>query len=108
VSFLTDRVPGGFAVRRVDAVFEHGSDGVLASVPWFSRAFRVGGKVRLMDARTRLGVAGIGAWLVAKAVWFPARILDLTVSAALGSWGNRMRYYNLFCRQLWVVFERND
>lgn len=105
--FLTDSVPAGFRVARVDTVFEHGTDGILASHPWFSRLFRMAGKARISDARQRYGALGIPLWVVTKAAWLPARVLDVALSAGLGGWGDRKRFYNLFCRQLWVVFERD-
>jgi 2-polyprenyl-3-methyl-5-hydroxy-6-metoxy-1,4-benzoquinol methylase len=105
LAFLTDHVPAGFHVARVDCVFEHGNDGLLASHPLLSKPFRIAGKARLSDARERYGATGLPLWLAAKAVWLPARALDIALSALFAGWGDRARFYNLFCRQLWVVFE---
>lgn len=106
--FLTQRVPYGFEVRRVDCVFEHGSDGLISSHPRLAPIFRMVGRARVEDARQKMGWIGVPVWIAAKALVLPVRVLDILLSALLAGWGNRTRFYNLFCRQLWVVYERSD
>lgn len=104
--FLTQQVPDGFRVARVDCVFEHGTDGILASFPPLSNAFRLAGKASVADVRERFGPLGVLLWAASKLAWMPARLLDIVITAALAGWGERIRFYNLFCRQLWVMYER--
>jgi SAM-dependent methyltransferase len=105
-SFLIGRAPADFEVARVEFRFEHGADGVLATMPGLTRFFRLAGKATPSDAAEHFGAAGPLVWLGAKLGYVPLRALDLALSAALFGWGDRARFYNLFCRQLWVVFRR--
>ncbi|MSR05472.1 MAG: class I SAM-dependent methyltransferase [Gemmatimonadetes bacterium] len=104
--FLFGRVPPGFRVAEAHFVFEHGNDGLLASAPWWNRWFRVAGKASPEDLRARVGPAAYPLWLVIRLGYGIVHSLDTALSALLYGWGSRVRFYNLFCRQLWVVYER--
>jgi SAM-dependent methyltransferase len=106
VDFLLGAAPDDFVCARLAFRCEYGSDGVLSTAPWLTRACRVGGKVTVGDARKRFGIAGVPMWALAKAAYLPLRAVDLLVTGMLYGWGSRLRYYNIGCRQVWAVFER--
>ncbi len=105
-AFLDGRTPDGFQRPRLAFRFEQGSDGLLASAPGLTHFYRLAGKATPTDARQRYGLAGPPIWFAAKAVYLPARLLDIAVSALFYGWGSPYRFHNLFCRQVWAVFER--
>lgn len=106
VAFLVGAAPGEFSCAELAFRFEHGSDGLLASCPAFTRFFRLAGKAEPSDARTRFGEFGVPIWVAAKAIYVPLRLLDVAATAVLFGWGNPVRYYNFGCRQVWAVFRR--
>lgn len=106
VDFLLGAAPADFVCTRLAFLCEHGSDGVLSTAPWLTRAYRIGGKVTIGEARRRYGIAGVPLWAAAKGVYVPLRAVDLLITGLLYGWGSRLRYYNIGCRQIWAVFER--
>jgi hypothetical protein len=108
--FLAGRTPQGFRVCRFDQRFEHGLDGVLCALRPVAMLFRGVGTRKLMSkSREKFGTA-VGTILAALALpfYYPLRLLDVLMGAMIWGWGKRVRYYNLFCRQIWMVFERVD
>lgn len=106
VDFLLGAAPADFVCARLEFVFEHGSDGVLSTAPWLTRAYRIGGKVTIGEASRRFGSAGVPLWAAAKGAYLPLRAIDLLITGLLYGWGSRLRYYNIGCRQVWAVFRR--
>lgn len=104
--FLTGRCPDGFRCARLEYRFEHGSDGLVAGMPGLAPFMRLAGKARLDDFAERFGAAGVPAWLAAKGIYLPLRVADACISGLGYGWGPKVRFYNLFCRQIWAVFQR--
>lgn len=105
--FLINRMPHTHAIVLYSPRFEYGTDGVLCNIPWISLLFRaVKARNKVVE---RLGpLRGFVAWISANIIYIPLRIIDIAFSALIWSWGKPMRFYNLFCRQIWVVFERKE
>jgi SAM-dependent methyltransferase len=106
--FLGGRVPAGFRVCRFDQRFEYGNDGLLCFLSPVSlsvRAIQMGRPFAM--AREHYGVA-VGTALAAIALTaYPLlRLLDVSLSVVGWGWGPKVRFYNLFCRQVWMVYER--
>ena len=108
--FLAGRTPHDFRVCCFDQRFEYGIDGVLCSLRPVSMLFRgVNTRKLLAKSREEFGVIK-GTILVALTLpfYYPLRLLDVLLGAIIWGWGRRVRYYNLFCRQIWMVYERVD
>jgi hypothetical protein len=104
--FLTGRMPAAFSVRRVEFRFEYMTDGLMFSLPVVGRFFRLTHGA-LGKAEERYGKwGGRVLWLGARTVTLPARIVDALIGALIWGWGDPVRFYNMFCRQVWFVFER--
>lgn len=106
--FLSGRVPEGYRVCYFDQRFEYGNDGFLCSVQPVSQLFRaVQTRQVFAKAKEEYGES-LGPLLAILAL--PAypllRLVDVLVSAIGWGWGRPARFYNLFCRQVWMVFER--
>ena len=104
--FLIGRTPRGFRVRRLELRFEQGNDGLLYMPP-AGNLYR-----RLQNSRLQASVSGRGAiagaasWAAGRAVYWTLKALELFFGKVIWGWGDPVRFYNLFCRQVWVVFER--
>lgn len=106
--FLGGRVPAGFRICHFDQRFEHGNDGFLCFLRPVSLLFRgIQTGCLFVKAREEFGHrrGTILAALVAPAYPF-LRLLDVLLSLLGWGWGRRVRFYNLFCRQVWMVYER--
>lgn len=106
--FLGGRVPAGFRVCRFEQRFEYGNDGFLCFLGPVSLSFRAiqMGKPFAM-ARERYGnTKGAALAVTALAAYPLLRLLDVAFSLAGWGWGSPVRFYNLFCRQVWMVYER--
>ncbi len=106
--FLLGAGPPEFECVELALRFEHGSDGLLSTCPGLTRYYRIGGKLTLLEAHERVGWMGLPAWMVAKIIYWPFRILDLLLTGCLYFWGSRTRFYNVGCRQVWAVFQRRQ
>lgn len=107
-SFLLDDRTVDFVPVDVTCRFEHGSDGLLSCAPRVNRVMSVAGRVTPDDARARFGSAGVLLWVAAKIGYYVLRVPDTLLTALFYGWGAPVRFYNLFCRQLWVVYERRS
>lgn len=106
--FLVGRVPPGYRVRHFDQRFEYGNDGFLCFLGPVSLSFRAiqKGKPFVM-AREHYGRAKGTVLTVLALTTYPLlRLMDVALSIAGWGWGSPVRFYNLFCRQVWVVYER--
>jgi SAM-dependent methyltransferase len=108
--FLVGRTPRDFRVCYFDQRFEYGIDGVFCALPPVSMLFRgVGVRKLLAKSREKYGaIKGMALAALALPLYYPLRVLDVLLGAMIWGWGGRARYYNLFCRQIWVVYERVD
>ena len=106
--FLVGRIPEGFAVRRVELRFEHGTDGFVFMPPVANFFRRLRNSTLASSVAARGAAAGAARWLAGRAVYVPLRSVDFLLSILIWGWGSRVRFYNLFCRQAWVVFERDS
>lgn len=107
LGFMVGRVPPGFSVKEVHLRFERGKDGLLFMPP-MPDLFR---KIYASPPdliREKYGAKGALGLTLAKAALTPLRFLDIVVAAAIWGWGHPVRFYNMFCRQVWVVFEREE
>jgi hypothetical protein len=106
--FLGGRVPAGFRVCRFEQRFEYGNDGLLCFLTPLSLSFRAIQMGRpLAMARERYGaVKGTVLAALALTAYPLLRLLDVSLSLAGWGWGRPVRFYNLFCRQVWMVYER--
>lgn len=105
--FLVGRIPDGFQVASFQGRFEYGTDGILCGIKPFSllvRAIEMRKLFRL--ARREFGNRGPLIALVGIPVYALLRPVDVLLSALVWGFGKRVRFHNLFCRQVWVVFER--
>lgn len=106
--FLIGRTPPGFRVRRLELRFEQGNDGLLYMPP-AGDLFR-----RLQNSTWRSSVSTHGAargalrWVAGRGVYWLLKVMELFFGKVIWGWGDPVRFYNLFCRQVWVVFERNS
>jgi SAM-dependent methyltransferase len=108
--FLSGRVPEGYRVCHFDQRFEYGNDGLLCSVQPVSLLFRAvqTGQV-FAKAKEEYGDSrGLLLAILALPMYPVLRLMDVLVSAIGWGWGRPVRFYNLFCRQVWMVFERTD
>ena len=106
--FLIGRVPAGFRVVRYDPVFEYGLDSLFTAFRPFallSRTIEMGNFLRYVR-RDYPGAKGALIAVAGPVIYVVLRPLDVIVSALLWGFGHRTRFYNLFCRQVWTVFER--
>ena len=106
--FLVGRVPAGFRVARFESRFEYGSDSLLCGFRPFAllvRTIEMGTFFRY-TARDYSGLKRAAITLAGPLVYALLRPLDVIASAALWGFGRKARFYNLFCRQVWCVFER--
>lgn len=108
--FLTGRTPPEFRVCRFDQRFEYGSDGVLCFLRPVSLLFRgVEMKKLIQRAQAEFGKRrGTLLALMAFPLYYPLRFFDVLLSALVWGLGRRVRFYNLFCRQIWMVYERME
>lgn len=108
--FLGGRVPAEFHVCHFDQRFEHGNDGILCFLRPVSLLFR-GVQTGQLFAKAREEF-GQQRGMILAALAAPAypflRLLDVLLSLLGWGWGRRARFYNLFCRQVWVVYERHE
>lgn len=104
--FLVGRMPRRFRVRRIELRFEHGNDGILCMPPVANFFRRLQNSTLNTSVSSHGAVVGAARWLVGRAVYWPLRSLELLSSKLIWGWGSPVRFYNLFCRQVWVVFER--
>lgn len=108
--FLSGRVPEGYRVCYFDQRFEYGNDGLLCSMQPVSLLFRAVQTRRVFaKAREEYGESrGLVLAILALLAYPLLRPIDMVISAAGWGWGRRVRFYNLFCRQVWMVFERTE
>lgn len=108
--FLSGRVPEGYRVCYFDQRFEYGNDGFLCSIQSVSLLFRaVQTKRMFAKAREEYGESlGLLLAILALPAYPVLRLMDVLISAIGWGWGRPVRFYNLFCRQVWMVFERTD
>ncbi|HEV2568127.1 class I SAM-dependent methyltransferase [Sphingomonas sp.] len=106
--FLTGRTPQGFRPAAFEPRFEYGTDGVLCGVQRFSYLVRGVEMRRLLHlSRRELGERlGTLVAMIGIPVYAVLRPIDVIISALLWGFGSPVRFYNLFCRQVWVVFEK--
>lgn len=106
--FLLGRMPDEFSVRKIEFYFEHGNDGLLF-IPPFSGFFRKIKGWKYQNACLKFGNSlGFLIWVPVRVLYGLCRTLDAILSALIWGWGDKVRFYNLFCRQIWVVFERKS
>jgi SAM-dependent methyltransferase len=110
--FLFGRMPAGFVVSRFETLFEYVNDGVLVGAasalsPRVVNLLMSAGGLTLKRSTEKLGLlAGLGLWMLRQVTYVPLSVADAIVSSLLWGWGSRVRFYNLFCKQVVVVFER--
>jgi hypothetical protein len=104
--FLIGRTPRGFRVRRVELRFEQGNDGLLHMPPAGDLYRRLQNSTLRSSVAARGAVLGAASWAAGRAIYWPLKALELFLGKAIWGWGSPVRFYNLFCRQVWVVFER--
>lgn len=103
--FLVGRMPGGFKVSRFEATFVSLTEGLLYGFPksgelyWAQRG-------SLREYLQSHPYSGVFRWLAVKTLFKTLKFLDDLLSALVWGWGSRVRYYNLFCYEVWMVFER--
>ena len=105
--FLSRRIPEGFRIERVELRFERGKDGLMYMPP-MPRILSQLHHASPTRVRRRWGAWGGFALAAARALCIPLRLFDSLVSCLIWGWGDPVRFYNLFCRQIWFVFERTD
>ena len=105
--FLIGRTPRGFRVRRLELRFEQQNDGLLYMPPAGDLFRRIQGATLESSVSGHGAVAGAARWAAARAAYWPLKALELFLSKVIWGWGSPVRFYNLFCRQVWVVFERD-
>lgn len=106
--FLVGRVPAEFQVVRFESRFEYGSDSLLCGIRPFAllvRTIEMGSFFRYV-ARDFSGAKRVIVTLIGPLVYALIRPLDVLVSGLIWGLGRKTRFYNLFCRQVWCVFER--
>lgn len=108
MEFLIDRVPAGFRVERYDPVFEYGLDSLFTGFRPFLLLVRTieMGNFFKYARRDYPGAKGILLSIIGPLVYLMLRPVDVLLSALIWGFGRRTRFYNLFCRQVWVVFQR--
>jgi SAM-dependent methyltransferase len=100
----------GWSVARVEHVYERGSDSLFRWEPL--KRFGIPGYARMLGipddiVRRRHGRLFPLYLLVKYGVMTPVSYVEELFKRLVWGWG-RYRYQNLFCRQLWIVFERVD
>jgi hypothetical protein len=106
--FLVGRVPSGFRVVKVDSRFEYGTDGILCGFRPFGllvRTIEMGNFFRY-TRRDYGGVKGALLMVMGPLAYVVLRPIDVLLSGLVWGFGSKTRFYNLFCRQVWTVFER--
>ena len=93
-------------MRWLDFVFERGNDGLIFMPPWVTLFRKVRGWTTAHAVAEHGPFLGLPIWIMLRVGFLAARFLDLLLSLVIWGWGSPVRYYNLFCRQVWVVFER--
>jgi hypothetical protein len=106
--FLIRRIPAGFKVAFFDPVFEYGLDSLFTAYRPFALLTRTieMGNFRRYIRRDYRGAKRVVLSTFGPIVYIVLRPLDIILSGLLWGFGSRTRFYNLFCRQVWVVFER--
>lgn len=108
--FLTGRIPAGYRVARFVPVFEYGQDSLLCGYRPYAllvRTIEMGTFLRYVR-RDYPGGEGILLRILGPIAYVLLRPVDVILSAMVWGIGRRTRFYNLFCRQVWAVFERVD
>jgi hypothetical protein len=106
--FLINRIPQGFRVERYDPVFEYGLDSLLTGIRPFLllvRSIEMGNFFKHVR-RDYPGAKGMLLSVFGPLVYVVLRPIDVVLSGLIWGFGRAPRFYNLFCRQVWVVFER--
>ena len=108
--FLVGRTPAGFRVARYDPVFEYGLDSLLTGLRPFLLLVRTieMGTFFKYARRDYPGARGVLLSMLGPIVYAVLRPIDVLLSGLVWGFGRRTRFYNLFCRQVWVVFERTE
>ena len=89
-------------------MFEYGLDSLLTGYRPFAllvRTIEMGTFFRSVRRDYR-GAMGALLTVVGPLAYIALRPLDILLSGLLWGMGRRTRFYNLFCRQVWTVFER--
>lgn len=106
--FMFGRIPAGYRVARFEPVFEYGQDSLLSGFRPYAllvRTIEMGNFQRYVR-RDYAGAKRALLTIAGPLVYLLLRPLDVAVSALVWGFGRRTRFYNLFCRQVWGVFER--
>jgi SAM-dependent methyltransferase len=106
--FLIGRTPPAFSVRRLELRFEQGNDGLLYMPPAGDLVRRLQSSTLRSSVSSRGAVVGAARWIAGRFVYWPLKALELFFGKVIWGWGSPVRFYNLFCRQVWVVFERSS
>lgn len=106
--FMVGRAPGNYVVKRFESRFEYGSDSLLCGVRPFAllvRTIEMGNFFKYAK-RDFTGIKRVLVMVLGPLVYAIVRPLDVILSGIIWGFGSKTRFHNLFCRQVWCVFER--
>lgn len=100
--FLTARIPEGWRVASFQGTFEKGNDTWL-TWPAYQRLARY----TLAKGLTRWPRwKALLIWFLRPWLLYPLQLVDWLIGLLIWGWRGRVVYHNLFCREVWVLYER--
>lgn len=108
--FLAGRIPSGYRVAHFAPIFEYGLDSLLCGLRPYAllvRTIEMGTFFRYAR-RDYPGAKGLLLSAAGPIAYILLRPIDVLISGLVWGLGRKTRFYNLFCRQVWMVFERDE
>ena len=107
--FLQANCAKNYQVSNINFIFEYGNDGLLSSFPYVSKIFNIFGKANANLISEKLNLnkfTSIILNIIVKVLFLIIYIPNVALTAIFYNFP-KVRFYNLFCRQIWFYYKKN-
>jgi len=108
--FLEYNCSKKFKIYNIRYIFEYGNDGIISSIPYLSKVYNILGKIEKKHISERFKLGNLLSeflLIFCKFIFLLFYIPNVFLTLVLYSLP-KIRFYNLFCRQVWFLYKKNE
>ena len=107
--FLDFNCSDGYKIKDVRYIFEYSNDGLISSIPWISKIYNIFGKLEKHHVKSKFKLSNFLSKILfyfIKICFFIIYVPNVILTAIFYNLP-KIRFYNLFCRQIWFFYSKD-
>ena len=107
--FLQANCPNKFQVKNIRFIFEYANDGFISSIPLIGKIYNILGKIEKIHIHEKFKLNRLSSKIIyffLKVFFLLIYIPNVLLTAILYGFP-KIRFYNLFCRQIWFFYSKD-